>query len=129
MMVVSPVCEYFVSDCWKTDPIQEEEPMDWEEVPTIPEIIPLFSPNCPPRKMRSLFSKVSELPVSAIRFPNMSAKDYSVEERGCFFIPPKLPGEQPLRDQSSRLPRGVPRASLCFELITATDGLRKESKY
>ncbi|GFU27404.1 hypothetical protein NPIL_694111 [Nephila pilipes] len=73
MTEVNNVCEFIVSDCWKKDPIQEEEPMDWEDVPTLPEVIPPFYPNRPPRKMRNLVSKVSEPPVSANRFPNMRA--------------------------------------------------------
>ncbi|GFS29120.1 hypothetical protein NPIL_675621 [Nephila pilipes] len=73
MTEVNPVCEFFLSDCWKTDPIQEEEPMDWEDVPTLLQVIPPSYPNRPPRKMRSLVSKVSEPPVSANRFPNMRA--------------------------------------------------------
>ncbi|GFS77387.1 hypothetical protein NPIL_580471 [Nephila pilipes] len=73
MTEVNPVCEFFVSDCWNTGPLQEEEPMDWEDVPTLPEVIPPFYPIRPPRKMRNLVSKVSEPPVSANRFPNMRA--------------------------------------------------------
>ncbi|GFT35487.1 hypothetical protein NPIL_413001 [Nephila pilipes] len=73
MTEVNTVCEFIVSDCWKTDPIQEEEPMDWEDVPTLPEVIPPFYPNRPPRKMRNLVCKVSQPPVSANRFPNMRA--------------------------------------------------------
>ncbi|GFT32405.1 hypothetical protein NPIL_168671 [Nephila pilipes] len=73
MTEANPVCEFILSDCWKTDPIQEEEPMDWEDVPTLLKVIPPFYPNRPPRKMRSLVSKVSEPPVSANRFPNMRA--------------------------------------------------------
>ncbi|GFS82238.1 hypothetical protein NPIL_576551 [Nephila pilipes] len=54
------------------EPLQEEEPMDWEDVPILPEVIPPFYPNRPPRKMRNLVSKVSApTPVSANRFPNM----------------------------------------------------------
>ncbi|GFU17449.1 hypothetical protein NPIL_681981 [Nephila pilipes] len=73
MTEVNPVCEFFLSDCWKTDPIQEEEPMDWEDVPTLLKVIPPSYPNRPPRRMRNLVSKVSEPPVSANRFPNMRA--------------------------------------------------------
>ncbi|GFS40339.1 hypothetical protein NPIL_317371 [Nephila pilipes] len=72
MTDVNPVCEFFLSDCWNTDPIQEEEPMDWEDVPTL-QVIPPSYPNRPPRKMRNLVSKVSAPPVSANRFPNMRA--------------------------------------------------------
>ncbi|GFT43523.1 hypothetical protein NPIL_567121 [Nephila pilipes] len=73
MMEVNSVCEFFLSVCWKTDPIQEEEPLDWEDVPTLLKVMPSFYPNRPPRKMSSLVSKVSEPPVSANRFPNMKA--------------------------------------------------------
>ncbi|GFT31538.1 hypothetical protein NPIL_456251 [Nephila pilipes] len=73
MTEVNLVCEFILSDCWKTDPIQEEEPMDWEDVPTLLKVIPPSYPIRPPRKMRSLVSKVSEPPVSANRFPNMRA--------------------------------------------------------
>ncbi|GFS28589.1 hypothetical protein NPIL_602971 [Nephila pilipes] len=73
MTEVNPFCEFFVSDCWKTEVLLEEEPMDWEDVSTLPEVIPPFYPNRPPRKMRNLISKVSEPPVSANRFPSMRA--------------------------------------------------------
>ncbi|GFT25947.1 hypothetical protein NPIL_503531, partial [Nephila pilipes] len=73
MMEINPVCEFFLLDCWKMDPIQEEEPMDWEDVPTLLKVIPPSYPNRPPRKMRNLVSKVSEPLVSANRFPNMRA--------------------------------------------------------
>ncbi|GFT51265.1 transposable element Tcb2 transposase [Trichonephila clavipes] len=65
---------------------QEEEPMDWEDVPFLPEVSAPFVPSRPPRKMRSLISvQVSEPPsLSANRFPNMRAlvpkEDH--EERG-----------------------------------------------
>ncbi|GFY47584.1 hypothetical protein TNIN_463831 [Trichonephila inaurata madagascariensis] len=54
---------------------QEEEPMDWEDVPFLPEVSAPFFPSRPPRKMRSLISvQVSEPPsLSANRFPNMRA--------------------------------------------------------
>ncbi|GFY51876.1 hypothetical protein TNIN_126351 [Trichonephila inaurata madagascariensis] len=54
---------------------QEEEPMDWEDVPFLPEVSAPFVPSRPPRKMRSLISvQVSEPPsLSANRFPNMRA--------------------------------------------------------
>ncbi|GFY04638.1 hypothetical protein TNCV_418941 [Trichonephila clavipes] len=53
---------------------QEEEPMDWDDVPFFPEVSALCSFR-PPRKMRSLISvQVSEPPsLSANRFPNMRA--------------------------------------------------------
>ncbi|GFT84206.1 protein lap4 [Nephila pilipes] len=60
-----------VIDCKKMEPIQGEEPMDWEDVPTLLKAIPPSYTNRPLRKMRSLVSKVSEPPVSANRFPNM----------------------------------------------------------
>ncbi|GFY78323.1 hypothetical protein TNIN_236121 [Trichonephila inaurata madagascariensis] len=58
-----------------SDPCQEEEPMDWEEIPFLPEVSAPFVPSRPPRKMRSLISaQVIEPPsLSANRFPNMRA--------------------------------------------------------
>ncbi|GFQ69644.1 hypothetical protein TNCT_643631 [Trichonephila clavata] len=58
-----------------SDHRQEEEPMDWEDAPFLPEVSAPFIPSRPPRKMRSLISvPVSELPsLSANRFPNMRA--------------------------------------------------------
>ncbi|GFS80121.1 hypothetical protein NPIL_681111 [Nephila pilipes] len=47
--------------------------MDLVDVPTLPELNPPFYSTRPPRKVRSLVSKVSEPPVSANRFPNMRA--------------------------------------------------------
>ncbi|GFX11064.1 uncharacterized protein TNCV_2246401 [Trichonephila clavipes] len=54
---------------------QEEEPMDWEDVPFLLEVSAHFVPSRPPWKMRSLISvQVSEPPsLSANRFPNMRA--------------------------------------------------------
>ncbi|GFY62360.1 general transcription factor II-I repeat domain-containing protein 2 [Trichonephila inaurata madagascariensis] len=54
---------------------QEEEPMDWEDAPFLPEVSAPFVPSRPPRKMRSIISvQVSETPsLSANRFPNMRA--------------------------------------------------------
>ncbi|GFU10615.1 hypothetical protein NPIL_672641 [Nephila pilipes] len=89
MTEVNSVCEFILSDCWKTDPLQEKEPMDWEDVPTLLKVIPPFYPNRPPRKMRSLVYKVSEPPVSANRFPNMRA--LVPKERGCFLTPRGCP--------------------------------------
>ncbi|GFS91119.1 hypothetical protein NPIL_227081 [Nephila pilipes] len=132
MTEVNPVCEFIVSECCKTDPIQEKEPMDWEDVPTLLKVIPPSYLNRPPRKMRCLIPKVSEPPVSANRFPNMRALVPKITlwmKGGVFFTPPGVAGRQPLRDQSSRPPSGVPRATLCFELMTAADWLRKESNY
>ncbi|GFY49526.1 hypothetical protein TNIN_283301 [Trichonephila inaurata madagascariensis] len=58
-----------------SDRHQEEEPMDWENIPILPEVSAPFFPFRPPRKMRSLISvQVSEPPsLSANRFPNMRA--------------------------------------------------------
>ncbi|GFQ74766.1 hypothetical protein TNCT_282721 [Trichonephila clavata] len=58
-----------------SDRRQEEEPMDWEDAPFLPEVSAPFIPSHPPRKMRSLISvPVSEPPsLSANRFPNMRA--------------------------------------------------------
>ncbi|GFY53632.1 hypothetical protein TNIN_261631, partial [Trichonephila inaurata madagascariensis] len=58
-----------------SDSRQEEEPMDWEDVPFLPEVSAPFVLSRPPRKMRSLISvQVSEPPsLSANRFPNMRA--------------------------------------------------------
>ncbi|GFY49152.1 hypothetical protein TNIN_153361 [Trichonephila inaurata madagascariensis] len=62
--------ESFFSDCR-----QEEEPMDWEDIPVLPEVSAPFVLSRPPRKMRSLISvQVSDPPsLSANRFPNMRA--------------------------------------------------------
>ncbi|GFV26829.1 hypothetical protein TNCV_3455001 [Trichonephila clavipes] len=53
---------------------RQEEPMDWEDAPFLPEVSAPFAPSRPP-KMRSLISvQVSEPPsLSANRFPNMRA--------------------------------------------------------
>ncbi|GFW01949.1 uncharacterized protein TNCV_1148291 [Trichonephila clavipes] len=61
---------WFCEDCR-----QEEEAMDWEDAPVLPEVSAPFVPSRPPRKMRSLISvQVSEPPsLSANRFPNMRA--------------------------------------------------------
>ncbi|GFX99066.1 uncharacterized protein TNCV_4810141 [Trichonephila clavipes] len=58
-----------------SDRRQEQEPMDWEDVPFLPQVSAPFVPTRPPRKMRSLISvQVSEPPsLSANRFPNMRA--------------------------------------------------------
>ncbi|GFS49301.1 hypothetical protein TNIN_46791 [Trichonephila inaurata madagascariensis] len=54
---------------------QEEEAMDWEDTPFLPEVSAPFIPSRPRRKMRPLISvQVSEPPyLSANRFPNMRA--------------------------------------------------------
>ncbi|GFY66325.1 hypothetical protein TNIN_86921 [Trichonephila inaurata madagascariensis] len=54
---------------------RQEEPMDWDDVPFLPEVSAPFVPSRPPRKMRSLISvQVSEPPsLSANRFPTMRA--------------------------------------------------------
>ncbi|GFV90005.1 hypothetical protein TNCV_4643451 [Trichonephila clavipes] len=120
---------------------QEQEPMDWEDAPFLPEVSAPFVPTRPPRKMRSLISvQVSEPPsLSANRFPNMRAlvpKDRRRFESSSdvtnafrsrntvYFLQvilcrpegvfPYTPGAA-LRDQSSRPPSGVPRATLFFE--------------
>ncbi|GFU16059.1 uncharacterized protein TNCV_1300151 [Trichonephila clavipes] len=58
-----------------SDRRQEEEAMDWEDVPFLPEVSAPFVPSRPPRKMRSLISvQVSEpLSLSSNRFPTMRA--------------------------------------------------------
>ncbi|GFT70452.1 hypothetical protein TNCV_2658751 [Trichonephila clavipes] len=104
---------------------QEEEPMDWENVPFLPEVSASFVPFRPPRKMRSLISvQVSEPPsLSANRFPNMRALvpnmegGVSLHSRGC---PERLPKRAASRDQSSRPPSGVPRTTLFFERYLRT---------
>ncbi|GFT47157.1 uncharacterized protein TNCV_3747991 [Trichonephila clavipes] len=59
----------------RKDSRQEEEPMDWEDVPFLSEVSASFVTSRPPRKMRSLISvQVSEpSSLSANRFPNMRA--------------------------------------------------------
>ncbi|GFX04254.1 hypothetical protein TNCV_3974031 [Trichonephila clavipes] len=54
---------------------QEQEPIDWEDVPFLPEVSAPFVPFRPPRKMRSLISvQVSEPHfLKANRFRNMRA--------------------------------------------------------
>ncbi|GFY53237.1 hypothetical protein TNIN_405311 [Trichonephila inaurata madagascariensis] len=54
---------------------QEEEPMNWEDVPFLPEVSAPFVPSRSPWKMRSLISiQMSEHPsLSANHFPNMRA--------------------------------------------------------
>ncbi|GFQ81117.1 hypothetical protein TNCT_214701 [Trichonephila clavata] len=58
-----------------SDRRQEEEPMDWEDAPFLPEVSAPFIPSRPPRKMRSLISVQVSVPpsLSANRFPNMRA--------------------------------------------------------
>ncbi|GFR22099.1 hypothetical protein TNCT_105451 [Trichonephila clavata] len=58
-----------------SDGHQEEEPMDWEDAPFLPEVSAASVSSRPTRKMRSLISvQVSEPPsLSANRFPNMRA--------------------------------------------------------
>ncbi|GFY76393.1 hypothetical protein TNIN_68251 [Trichonephila inaurata madagascariensis] len=55
-----------------SDRHQKEEPMDWEDVPFLPEVSVPFVPSRPPQKMRSIiFFQLSESPsLSANRFPN-----------------------------------------------------------
>ncbi|GFU29156.1 hypothetical protein TNCV_4837481 [Trichonephila clavipes] len=91
---------------------QEEEPMDWENVPFLPEVSALFVPSRPPRKMRSLISvQVSEPPsLSANRFLNIRALvpktegGVSVHSRDC---PEGLLKRAASMDLSSRPPSGV----------------------
>ncbi|GFY37793.1 hypothetical protein TNIN_446511 [Trichonephila inaurata madagascariensis] len=56
-----------------SDRHQEEEPMDWKDVPFLPEVSAPSVPSHPPRKLRSLISvQVSEPPsLSSNHFPNM----------------------------------------------------------
>ncbi|GFR02410.1 hypothetical protein TNCT_336631 [Trichonephila clavata] len=66
---------------------QEEEPMDWEDVP-----VKLFLPPRSPRKMRSLislqvlFSFSQPLP----EHEGSRSKDCTIDEKECFFT---LPGQ------------------------------------
>ncbi|GFY17283.1 hypothetical protein TNCV_1090571 [Trichonephila clavipes] len=54
---------------------RQEEPMDWDDAPFLPEVSAPFVPSRPSRKMMSLISvQVSGPPsLSANRFPNMRA--------------------------------------------------------
>ncbi|GFX93732.1 hypothetical protein TNCV_1589091 [Trichonephila clavipes] len=121
------------SESFFSDRRQEQEPMDWEDAPFLPEVSAPFVPYRPPRKMRSLISvQVSEPPsLSANRFPNMRALvpktggSVSLHSRGC---PEGLRKRAASRDHSSRPPRGVPRATLCIEQMTAADGLLSSDK-
>ncbi|GFX93734.1 hypothetical protein TNCV_1589111 [Trichonephila clavipes] len=121
------------SESFFSDRRQEQEPMDWEDAPFLPEVSAPFVPSRPPRKMRSLISvQVSEPPsLSANRFPNMRALvpktggSVSLHSRGC---PDGLRKRAASRDHSSRPPRGVPRATLCIEQMTAADGLLSSDK-
>ncbi|GFR01894.1 hypothetical protein TNCT_185941 [Trichonephila clavata] len=69
-----PDCNAFY-ESFCTDNRQEEEPMDWEDIPVLPEVSAPSVPSRPPGKMRSLISvQVTEPPsLSANRFPNMRA--------------------------------------------------------
>ncbi|GFT18926.1 hypothetical protein TNCV_4725721 [Trichonephila clavipes] len=103
---------------------QEVEPMDWKDTPFLPEVSAPLIPTRPPRKMRSLISvQVSEPPsLSTNRFPNMRALvpkegGVSLHSRGC---PEGLLKRAASRDQSSRPPSGVPRATLFFERCLRT---------
>ncbi|GFY45366.1 hypothetical protein TNIN_436391 [Trichonephila inaurata madagascariensis] len=62
-------------ECFFSGSRQEEEPMGWEDIPFLSEVIAPFVLSRPPRKMRSLISvQVSEpTSLSANRFPNMRA--------------------------------------------------------
>ncbi|GFT85907.1 transposon Tf2-9 polyprotein [Trichonephila clavipes] len=57
----------------RSDHRQEVEPMDWEDLPFLPELSAHFVPSRPPRKMRSLISVqvTAPLSLSANHFPNM----------------------------------------------------------
>ncbi|GFW43727.1 hypothetical protein TNCV_4770761 [Trichonephila clavipes] len=83
---------------------QEEEPMDWEDVPFFPEVSAPFVSSRPPRKIRSLISVQTEGGVS-------------LHSRGCTQRSLKRAAS---RDQSSRPPNGVPRATLFFERYLRT---------
>ncbi|GFU94216.1 hypothetical protein TNCV_1302661 [Trichonephila clavipes] len=118
--------ESFFSDCH-----QEEESMDWEDVPFLPEISAPFVPSRPPRKMRSLISvQVSESPSpSSFSQPlpeheGSRSEDYTIYLRGCFVALPGCPEEllkrAASRNQSGRPPSGVPRAMLFFERYLRT---------
>ncbi|GFU49409.1 hypothetical protein TNCV_2162061 [Trichonephila clavipes] len=108
---------------------QEEEPMDWEDIPFLPEVSAPFVPSRPPRKMRSLISvQVSQPPsLSANRFPKMRALVPKItlqteggvllHSRGC---PEGLLKRAASRDQSSSPPSGVPRTTLFFERYLRT---------
>ncbi|GFY56841.1 hypothetical protein TNIN_336761 [Trichonephila inaurata madagascariensis] len=85
---------------------QEEEPIDWEDVPFLPEVSAPFIPFRPPRKIRFLISaQVSEpSSLSANSFPNvrtlikkrihdLSSQDYSTDEKKCLVTLPRLPSE------------------------------------
>ncbi|GFY19579.1 hypothetical protein TNCV_4647511 [Trichonephila clavipes] len=99
--------------------------MDWEDVPFLPEVSAPFVPSRAPRKMRSLISvQVSEPPsLSANRFPHMRALvpkitlctegGVSLHSRGC---PEGLLKRAASRDQSSRPPSDVPRATLFIQI-------------
>ncbi|GFV14963.1 hypothetical protein TNCV_4012111 [Trichonephila clavipes] len=87
---------------------QEEEPMDWEDVPFLPEVSAPFVLSRPPQKMRSLISvQVSEPPSRlANRFSNMRALVPKTEGVFCY-----TPGAA-LRDCRRGQPRGTKVADL-----------------
>ncbi|GFS70409.1 hypothetical protein TNCV_4182401 [Trichonephila clavipes] len=97
-----------------SDHRQEEEPMDFEDIPFLPEVSAPFVPSRPSRKMRPLISvQVSEPPsLSANCFPNTRAllpktlEGVSLHSRGC---PEGLLKRAASRDHSSRPPSGVHR--------------------
>ncbi|GFX99059.1 hypothetical protein TNCV_4810071 [Trichonephila clavipes] len=65
----------------------EQEPMDWEDVPFLPQESAPFVPSRPPRKMRYfIFVQASEPPsLSANSFPNMRALVPKVQKERKFF--------------------------------------------
>ncbi|GFY34721.1 hypothetical protein TNCV_4702021 [Trichonephila clavipes] len=78
----------------------------------VPQSEPPF-PSRPPRKVRSLISKqFTDVRGCFCALPGAALKD---RRRGQFS-----------RDQSSRPPSDVPRATLCFELMTAASRLLNE---
>ncbi|GFV81593.1 hypothetical protein TNCV_53171 [Trichonephila clavipes] len=87
---------------------QEEEPMDWEDVPFLPEVSTTFFSTYPPRKMRSLISAQIILQTEG---------GVSLHSRGC---PEGLLKRAASRNHSSRPPSGVPRATLFFERYLRT---------
>ncbi|GFY37792.1 enzymatic polyprotein [Trichonephila inaurata madagascariensis] len=73
-----------------SDRHQEEEPMDWKDVPFLPEVSAPSVPSHPPRKLRSLISvQVSEPPsLSSNHFPNMRV-----------LVPKKVEPEELVKDK------------------------------
>ncbi|GFW71668.1 hypothetical protein TNCV_2548801 [Trichonephila clavipes] len=89
---------------------QEEEPMDWDDVPSLPEVSAPF-----------VFPVPTEDEVPHLRSGYfVDVRGVPLHSRGC---PEGLLKRAASRDQSSRPPSGVPRATLCIEQMTAADGL------